>query len=142
MTNKLSDYDLQRGDWVKFVGSEWLEYEGFDDFKQPRLITNNYLKTNMVEAVLRPSVIVRDELDEALKYQLTYNPQKHVSYQQNLSFKIIHPKQEKTTLFDDLKVHDIQIESDNSLSANIFKVISRRFQKLEDQIDRLKEKVK
>lgn len=86
--NKLSDYELDGGEWVKFHYHGWLEFVEYDFKDTYYFYTLNDKNSGkfgpgvLVEAVLRPSIIIRDKLDEALKYQSTYN----------LSFEIIHPR--------------------------------------------------
>lgn len=71
-TYTLGDYDLKPGDWVKLDGS-WLQF----NCKGP-LFQNNphyfmergnepYFSHYAVEAVLRPSEMIRDTIDELLK---------------------------------------------------------------------------
>ena len=98
----LKNYELQRGDWVKLHGSEWHEYEGLDDFNQHRFITNNYIKSNFVEAVLRPKINLRDTLDDKLRMARQYLAEGLLptSFIKSYSFELILPKEEKKSLFE------------------------------------------
>lgn len=92
----LKSYDLQRGDWVKFSSDKtWRELKeiGITDY-----VFDSYSYTSRyeVEAVLRPSVIIRDKLDDKLE---DVRKQSHYSHMNQFIVKLteIHPKEEKST---------------------------------------------
>jgi len=94
----LKDYDLQRGDWVR-CGVVWHEvsdctehYVSFYD-----VIDSVPLDKKMMLAVLRPSVIIRDKLDDSLEHVRSGEPYTSTD-QWNVSLKEIHPKERKKSL--------------------------------------------
>ena len=97
--NKLSDFNLERGDWVK-IGGRWHEYTWDEPARYP-IVNDIFVPSQKVEAVLRPSFVVRDQLDTYLaKIQnYVYGAEAQPLATSNdgvcLFFKIIHPRKEE-----------------------------------------------
>lgn len=69
--NRIKDYELKRGDWVQILDGRWAEYDqsikdGGHHFHD---ITGEFGENAPVRAVLRPSMVLRDQLDTLLKLQ-------------------------------------------------------------------------
>jgi hypothetical protein len=102
MNKTLYDYEgLKRGDWVKFHDG-WQELDrdpqGVDYFFRH---VGRVLGAANVEAVLRPSVIIRDQLDDKLSQLRNGNQAGFV-----VRFEEIHPKKEEKSLI--LRVAEAQ----------------------------------
>lgn len=98
----LKSYDLQRGDWVNF-GAKWSEFHEFSEVKFVAFFYDDVGRdiNTPVQAVLRPSVIIRDELEGALKYLRSpdYNPERgSLPAGSEIIFTEIHPKERKKSL--------------------------------------------
>lgn len=70
MTYTLGDYELQKGDWIKFSDG-WYEFKEYQKSIYGRSynfyeLGDNPLETFPCEAVLRPSIIIREKLDDIL----------------------------------------------------------------------------
>jgi len=145
--NKLSDYPLQRGDWVKLKGEEWLE---FSERHQDRFnskewsyyfITGicSFLGSSEVEAVLRPPFIMRDMLKKVdtnifCKSHLVPLVDMKTGQISDLEFKCIHPrKEEKSLLAETIEF----FEDEARLTPTCHAIL-----KLAAEIDKLKEAVK
>lgn len=101
----LADYDLQKGDFFKHPDGKWYEFEGMTTTGYGDLHYNFYEATFAakcaVEAVLRPSVIIRDILDR----QLACRNVPILELAQGLRFQQIHPKEEKKSLIKEVFGH-------------------------------------
>lgn len=129
--NKLSDYDLQRGDRVKLNG-EW--YEFFKMFDGAYFFYDKdyeALSKVEVEAALRPSFILREQLDDILKTQQTFSDRQYYR-QYPIDWEIIHPrKEEKKSLEKELR--EVYANPSMPLREVLFKIAA--------VVDKLKEAV-
>lgn len=135
--NKLSSYDLQRGDWVKFVNDGWLEFEGYNDFNQHIFNYHSYICNHSIEAVLRPSIIIRDELNRFLGYANSYLGE---TANEMISFKILHPRKEEKSLYQ--KMRDICPIGSAESFLDADKEIDKVFKELCDRIEALEKESK
>lgn len=128
----LKDYELQRGDWVKLATDNWREFRvwqcGRYEFYDYGLRIDGDLPAL---AVLRPNVIIRDSLENALKDLKQDN---HISpySQPYLVYDIIHPKEEKKSLFDEIFKGRYRTDFSEDLKKFIKPIC--------DEIDKLKNK--
>lgn len=119
----LKDFQLKRGDWVKFP-AEWREVTEFcplefDHKYYPSLSAE-------VEAVLRPSVVIRDQLDNLLNRERNIHP--YTTIPQVLEFREIHPKEEKSTA----KLIQIIYDNKGQSSWDAVRVLAAEIDKLKE----------
>lgn len=110
MTNKLSDYDLIRGDWVKFADYGWGEFRNYaENDNNPNFHARFYdhgrmAEDDKVEAVIRPPFIFRDLLKKNIDSDTFCNAYSipivnmRTGLHFDMEFKNIHPKEEKKSL--------------------------------------------
>lgn len=103
--NKLGDFDLKRGDWVKVKSRSWQEVLVVNESVETDkgLYTPNIINHYYVESVLRPSVVIRDHLDRYLNYARGYLGNAAHEY---IAFEEVKPKEVKKSLFEKLKELD------------------------------------
>lgn len=103
---KLKDYDVKPGDMCKIPNSSgevgWSELKliRVGNFAYPYLfLDGNYSHDDrLCEAVLRPSIIIRDSLDAFLRYLSSpdYSPERgSCPCQPDITFQIIRPRKEE-----------------------------------------------
>lgn len=137
---KLADYNLQQGDWVKFVRDGWLEFSHYNDFSQPIFYNNSCLYYHDIEAVIRPSFIIRDELDHILSdcrkpYYNGLTQKDGICH----GFEEVKPKEEKKSLFDNLKEIDPILNDKNGCAI---KFLCNEIEKLQNKIEALEKEKK
>ncbi len=135
---QLKDYDLQRGDWVKikhpFSNSYiWTEFKSFDNRYYFQELDHTLHCTHEVKAVLRPSVVIRDELDSILGH----NPEVYINLPKWMHFELIHAKQERVKV----DTHDEMIQYLEETSKYGYSNRDK-IHYLCREIDKLKDKVK
>ncbi len=125
----LKDYELQRGDWVKFsYDKKWRELAEMDGVYY--LFDNKtYSSIYKVEAVMRPSKILRDEMSEIFDNALVNRCEQEGTI---IIYKIIHPKEEKKSLFDEIFKGRYRTDFSEDLKKFIKPIC--------DEIDKLKNK--
>lgn len=103
----LRDYELKRGDWVKLPGSEWQEFS-INNNREYFFEGKNrvFAPEKEVEAVLRPSVTIRDILDKVLE-RLSQDVHTCEYTQPYLVFDIIKPKEPENILYEDV-INELQ----------------------------------
>lgn len=128
----LKDFPLERGDWVKFsYDKKWRELAEMDGIYY--LFDHvTYSPSYEVEAVLRPSVIIRDRLEEILQRAYSREKGDCVTFPQSFYFKEIHPKEEKKSLFDEIFQGRYRTDFSEDLKKFIKPIC--------DEIDKLKNK--
>lgn len=99
MTYTLGDYDLQKGDWVNLF-ADWWEYYGigpaqFEKDRSHKFIDSpRFIESDTeVLGVLRPSIIMREKLDDILEAipNARFGPQ----IRKEIDFIIVEPRKPK-----------------------------------------------
>ncbi len=128
---KLSDFDLQRGDWCLTLQVDDKTEKYWEEVKEIRhnLIefydgyTSYSIHEIEVEAVVRPNFIMRDRLDDVKNYGHAYN----------LTFTKLQPRtsEKKESLWDKVKPRGGECQ-----------YTARQFEIICQEIDLLKERLK
>lgn len=140
MTYTLADFDLRPGDFVRFASANWRKFISYKaDSESPYHFTQVAYKSSIVvEAVLRPSIIIREKLDiilESIQTNKITSPGR--DYVHALSFEIVQPRKKeepKKSLFEEWE----QVSNASFGSNKGIKVLCDRIEELEKKLKEVK----
>lgn len=144
MTYTLADFDLRPGDFVRFASANWRKFISYKaDSESPYHFTQVAYKSSIVvEAVLRPSIIIREKLDiilESIQTNKITSPGR--DYVHALSFEIVQPRkkdEQKKSLCKELEDLLIKRGIKTPLITRTTEFICNRIEELEKKLEKFK----